>query len=245
MSIDKKAEKKKQAVVTKKEAAEIKDIHKADFKHQKEFGEPITKEALMKLERLIPVLRNDAKRLGIQQITVQIVPEKDLDYVASVGEIGYNVIGDGVFATPGGVQYGYDAVEELTETELRAMAWHEFGHLIYGYFFPSSYARDDDELEHYTVQETFCDEFAYRKFGDILLRAQLKLEGEDTKEKSDILKKLYGMKNFKKKYGKHEYWLSLAEAYGIRDEIIYDPENNGMFGVRPKRRILKGMYSEH
>jgi hypothetical protein len=245
MSIDKKPDKKKTAVISKEVAKEIKEAHKKEFKeHQKELGEPISKEAVKKLENLIPILRKDAKKLGIHNLTVQIVPEKDLDYVASIGEVGYNVIDDGVVGVPGGIQYGLLAVENLTEKELRAMAWHEFGHLIYGYFFPKSYDKDEDDIEHYTVQETFCDEFAYKKFGDVMLSAQLKLTKlyGDPDEKDDILVKINAMRTFKKRYGKDEYWLSLADTYGIRDEIVFEPYRSHMIGVRPSKRVLKGMY---
>jgi len=179
----------------------------SEWKAKRAYGEAISLGTMKKMETLIPILRRDATRLGIQHMTVGLTPESKKDWAAIQYIQDYRVRGDGVLSIPGGIHYPHDVVELLSTEELRALAWHEFGHYIYSYFFPRSDALYLKDRRHFLTQEMFCDEFAYKRFGDVMIRAQRKLDKDYgvPKGKTSVSSKDFrNMKRHKEKHGNHQ-----------------------------------------
>ena len=215
------------------------------WKNKRKYGEPLSRGAINKVSWLMPQLRRDATSLGIQNMTVGIYPKSGEDWAAMIDPIDFQIRNDGVVTVPNGMTYSYEMLDALTKEELRALAWHEFGHYIYSYFFPKSdklYLKDKD---HYYIQELFCDEFAYRRFGDVYINTSRKMDklgGLRKGESSPMTKDLLKARAYAKKHGRNEYWLERAKKKGIKPE--YEPKKSQVIGVRQRKAVIVDMYSE-
>ena len=140
-----------------------------EWREKRSMGEEIALSDVMKVVELNRTLREDGKKLGITQVSVEIIPQK-YSHMASASEAGYRIKGDGMLTMPSSLSFDYRVVDKLSKEELRSIAWHEFGHYIFAHYFPkidNSYMKDYNK---YLVVEAFADEFAYRDLATLILK---------------------------------------------------------------------------
>jgi hypothetical protein len=206
-------------------------------------GEEIALSDVMKVVELNRTLRADGKKLGITQIAVEIIP-REYSQMASASEAGYRIKGDGMLTMPSSLSFDYRVVDKLSKEELRSIAWHEFGHYIFAHYFPkvdNSYMKDYNK---YLVVEAFADEFAYKRFGDVYIRASEKMMefGKNKKEKKLMQEHMDDMKRmvkYRKKY-KKPFWLAFAKQLGVQVDL--DQKDRRIVGIRPNKSVLKGLF---
>jgi hypothetical protein len=212
------------------------------WREYKEYGEEINPGDLDKIISLNRTLRDDGKKLGIPQVSIDIYPAK-YEAIASAAERGYRVKGDGTFNMPSAISFDYRAVDKLSKEELRSIAWHEMGHYIFSHFFPDIDNKYFKDYDSYLVTESFADEFAYKRFGDVYLRASEKLlillEKKDSKVGIDRVKDLKKMAQYRKRTGK-PYWLAVADTLKVKVELGH--ENRRIVGINPRKAVLDGLY---
>jgi hypothetical protein len=212
------------------------------WKERREFGEAIDVKDVLKIVELNHILRKDGEKLGIPQISIEIIPKK-YRMMASASEQGYRIKGDGMLTMPSSLSFDYRVVDELSLEELRSLAWHELGHYIFAYYFPDIDNKYQKSYEHYLVTETFADEFAFRKFGSTYIRATKKLlkfgPKKDIEVAKERLRDLENMAKYRKKTNK-PYWMAFAKELGIK--VKPNPKERMIVGIRPKKVVLKGLY---
>lgn len=197
----------------------------------------MTRSTINKFNDLSKLLKRDMKDLGIEQVAITIDPKKSKDVVTS-HIIQLRIKGKQKEQIPVHIQFNYRLVENLNMQELRHVAWHEFGHFIFKYYYPEMSRRYSREVGKYMVEETFADEFGYRRFGKDYIKTSDKVfklgkaNEEDRKNYKGFWKEMtaYIEDNG---YG---YWKSVAKAYNV--PIKYNPKNTIIVGVKPKAGIL-------
>jgi hypothetical protein len=216
-----------------------------EWRERRTMGEEISASDVKKVIELNRILRSDGKKLGITQVAIEIVPRK-YSLMASASQAGYRIKGDGMLTMPSSIEFDYRAVDELNKEELRSIAWHEFGHYIFAHYFPkidNAYMKD---YRNYFVVETFADEFAYQRFGDVFIEAQEKLikfanDKKDRKLMNERLSDLKKMARYRKRYSK-PFWMKIAKDLGVK--VSLDSKDRQIVGINPNKSVLKGLYSE-
>jgi len=213
-----------------------------EWREKRAMGEAINQEDVMKIVALNRVLRKDGMNLGIPQVSIEIVPRK-YKQLASATDQGYRIKGDGLITVPSSISFDYRLVDRLNEEELRSLAWHELGHYIFAYYFPDVDKKYYKDYESYLVVEMFADEFAYKRFGKLYIKASekaAKFASKEGREQVETrLKDLEEMALYRKNK-KQPYWLAYAKSLGVK--VKYNPENSMVVGIRPSKRVLKGLY---
>lgn len=214
-----------------------------EWREHRKFGEELNPGDLNKIMDLNKTLRDDGKKLGVPQITIDIVPQKYMQ-IASAADRGYRIKGDGTLSMPSAISFDYRAVDKLTKEELRSIAWHELGHYMFAHFFSDIDNKYFKDYNAYLVSETFADEFAFNRFGDLYIEAQKKLVPliEDKKEVKTALERIEDVKrmsNYRKKY-KKPYWLAVAKRLKVKVEM--NREGRRIVGINPTKSVLKGLY---
>lgn len=216
-----------------------------EWRARRKFGEEINASDIKKIVELNRILRSDGKKLGINQISVEIVPAK-VGYMAAASESGYRIKGDGMLSMPSSLTFEYRVVDKLNKEELRSLAWHELGHYIFSYYFPKMDDRYWKDFDHYRVVEAFADEFAYKRFGDVYLKAiaktaKLTKNKEERKIAEINNKTMRRMAKYRKRY-KKPFWIAFAKQLKVK--IEYAPGTGTIVGIRPPKSVLKGLYEE-
>jgi len=224
--------------------AAVKKSRYRQWRERKAYGKEIKASDVKKLVKLNNILRDDGKKLGIPQLSIEIIPKKYKARAAAVST-GYKIQGDGTLNMPSSITYDYYTIDNLSLAELRSVAWHELGHYIFAYYFPEIDDKYYKDVGAYSVAETFADEFAYKRFGNVYIRAMRKLSKMDKKKaKKDEIALVDAIKEtaaFRKKHNR-PHWMFLAEQLDM--EIKYNPRGSKIAGVNPKKSVLKGLYEE-
>jgi hypothetical protein len=213
------------------------------WREKRMYGEEISRRDVEKIVKLNKILREDGRKLGIQQISIEIVPREFIG-LAAANDVGYRIKDDGMISLPSSIQFDYKVVDELNIEELRSLAWHELGHYICAYYFGKL---DDDywkDYSKYLVIEAFADEFAYNRFGDTYMSAIEKIYkfAKNKKDQEVFMGNLKDMKRmaaYRKKHNK-PFWLAFAKELGVKVELNVDARK--IVGIRPNKSVLKGLY---
>lgn len=197
----------------------------------------MTRATINKFDDLNKILKRDMKALGIERVAVTISPFRKKG-LAGVNIAQLKVEGEEKRRIPLYITFDYRLVENLSTQELRHIAWHEFGHFIFRYYYPSiakDYQKKTGALE---VEEAFADEFAYRKFGEDFARTIIKLSKIDkiSSEKRKLEKAYWKELRAYVKENGYGYWKGFAKENNI--SIKYDPKNTTIIGVKPKKHVL-------
>jgi len=216
-----------------------------EWRERRTYGEEINASDIKKIVELNQVLRSDGKKLGINQIAIEIVPKK-VDFMASANDAGYRIKGDGMLSMPSSLTFEYRVVDKLNKEELRSLAWHELGHYIFAYYFPTMDDKYWKDFNYYQVVEAFADEFAYKRFGKVYMSAIAKTaklsKNKKDREVAEINNQtLKRMAKYRKRYNK-PYWTTFAKQLKVKVE--YAPSKRKIVGVNPPKSVLKGLYEE-
>ena len=208
------------------------------WRKRRRYGVEMSKIDIKKFGNLTTVLKKDMETLGISRVSILINPGKT-KYGAAVESQVLQIEGEGKRRFPVFVIFDYRGIQKLSVQELRSVAWHEFGHFIFGYYYPGiSQNYTDRRKKDYKVEEAFADEFAYKKFGDAYIRSSKKhfeslgLYKVDQKFYMDNLKK---MRKHVKQHG-YGYWKVVAKENNI--PVKYAPRSSILEGVKSKKHVL-------
>lgn len=207
------------------------------WRKKRKYGAEMTHSEVWKFETLDRILRKDMDDLGIKQMSILIEPMKTKSG-ATIHLQALRIKGKEKKIFPVVLIFNYRSIQNLSMEELRSIAWHEFGHFIFGYYYPGItkyYARRHGE---HMVEETFANEFAYRRFGDIFVQANKKqgkavglYKFHQTMEIDEVKK----MEEYIKQHG-YGYWKKVAKDFGI--SVEYNPKKTIMVGIKPGKNVL-------
>lgn len=214
------------------------------WRERRTYGEELNQSDIKKIVELNNVLRDDGKRLGIPQVSIEIVPKK-YKQLASAASTGYRIKNDGTLNMPTSISFDYRAVDKLSGEELRSLAWHEMGHYIFAHYFPEIDDKYYKDYKSYLVVETFADEFAYKRFGKTFFRAMKKMvELTPVKERKTDLERIEDLKKlikYRERY-RSPYWVALAKELDVN--VDYNPTKRRIIGINPRKSVLRGLYTE-
>ena len=200
---------------------------------RRRFGAEVTLSDIKKLEKLDRILRKDMGSLGIKPMSIFMETKKSK--ATSAHSQVLRIKGKDKKRYPSKLVFDHQYIHGLNVQELRSIGWHELGHYIFAYYYPEIMRRYN-RPEQYEIAETFADEFAYRKFGDIYVKATKKsIKAIDPSYGSYHIKALKKMKKYITQHG-YGYWIEVAKECNV--PIKYDPKNTTIIGVKPKKGVL-------
>ena len=200
---------------------------------RRRFGAEVTLSDIKKLEKLDRILRKDMGSLGIKPMSIFMETKKSK--ATSAHSQVLRIKGKDKKRYPSKLVFDHQYIHSLNVQELRSIGWHELGHYIFEYYYPEIAWRAS-RPNQYEITETFADEFAYRKFGDVYINATRKaIKAVDPSYGNYHIKALKRMKAYIKKNG-HGYWKEIARLCNV--PIKYDPKKSIILGVKPKRGVL-------
>jgi len=149
-----------------------------------------------------------------------------------------------------GITFNPEYFNVLTMDEIKTMLWHEYGHMIYAYFFPDNFKKgvtlSKEGRKYRKIEELFVDTLVYYKFGSKYVKALNKTgyymgnkRGKPKKEIDERIKKNVAFFDIIKNNGK-QYWKEEAKKSGV--SIKYSPNNSAIKGVKFDRSLLNGLY---
>lgn len=208
------------------------------WKEEFRYGVEMTRADINKFSKLTKILGMDMGNLGLGRIAVTIIPRRR-KYVAFAGSQTLRVEGKAKVRFPRQVSLEYRGFKDLSVQELRSVAWHEFGHFIFSKYYPSIDEKYRSKSgKEYEVSEAFANEFAFRKFGNVYVRASRKYfeaMGIPEKDIKKDIKHLNDMRQHIKENG-YGYWKQIARELDI--PIKFAPRSSIMMGVNPKKHVL-------
>lgn len=191
-----------------------------------------------KIVKLTNIMKKDANSLGITNLSFEFNDGSTDVYTHS----SVMTEGDKIIWMPATLNIEYNLIEKLTTDEIRRIMWHEFGHHIFSVYYPKIKMATDPASE--VVEEAFCDELAYMRFGPAYILAYIKatkfssmLTKKKNKYEYDV-NRLFPLMEYVNVNG-IGYWRHLAEDLGV--EVKYNPRAINVLGVKPNRAILNGL----
>jgi hypothetical protein len=194
-----------------------------------------------KILKLAAVMKKDAELLGVGNVSFAF-KDAGIDVYTTYSVLMGNK-GEHNIVMPRAINVEYELIDKMSTNEMRSILWHELGHHIFSVYYPSI-AKTDDRNGN-KVEEAFCDEFAYMKFGLLYVVAYMKIMKYGKEFSKDPkgsyaygIDRIFPLVDYNREHGVG-YWKHLADDLGV--EVKYNPGKAKVLLVKPNREILDGL----